>query len=172
MRAPQAFYFPPRGISRSMSRTRSIVALLAAIAIPLIASAQTTLPPSTQDRQHIADLQYQLTQPGTSAADRARIEREISQLQYQINTRPAIQPAPAITPNWSGSLTLGNLPRLDPNATPVPLGPAVYGSCEADRAVIEYLKQELQDPTTSHQERTYDRAKLNELETDLKSRNC
>ena len=155
-----------------MVSLRSLAAIVAAVAIPLLASAQQ-LPQSTIDRQQIANLTYRANLPGTSAADRLAIQRQIIELQYRINTAPPVQPLPTIAPSWTGSVgTLSSLPRLNPNASPVPLAPTVYGSCEGDRAVIAYLTEQLQSPSTTRQERTYAAARRDELERDVRSRGC
>jgi hypothetical protein len=153
-------------------KTLITVALAAAVAFPLLAPAQT-LPQSTQDRQEIATLTYQANLPGTSAADRLAIQRRITQLQYQINTRPLVQPMPTLAPSWSGQVgSLSQLPQLNPNAPPVPLTPTIYGSCDGDRSVIAYLDEQLKLATTTRQERNYALAQRAELERDLRSRGC
>ena len=148
------------------------LALVAALATPALVAAQS-LPPSTQDRQAIATLTYQANLPGTSATERAAIARRISELQYQINTRPLIAPMPTIAPNWTGNVApINQLPALNPNATPVPLGPSIYGSCEAERSVVAYLDEQLSLPSTTYQERQYALSRRAELEKDLRARGC
>lgn len=155
-----------------MMTLRAVLVALGIAAVPLLAFAQTSLPQSTQDRQQIQNLQFQANLPGTSAADRAQIERRITELQYQINTRPLIEPMPTLTPGWNGaSLPGGKLPQLS-NTTVAPITPTIYGSCDADRAVIAYLEQEMQLPSTSRQERLYDADQKQQLEKDLRSKGC
>ncbi len=156
-----------------MMTLRAALVAIGVAAVPLLAFAQTTLPQSTQDRQQIQNLQFQANQPGTSATDRARIQRQITQLQYQINTRAPIEPMPTLTPGWSSNvLNSGNLPQLSVNPTYAPLGPTIYGSCDGDRTVIAYLDQELGLASTTRQERIYDANQKAMLEKDLKKRGC
>lgn len=156
-----------------MMTLRAALIAVGIAAVPLLALAQTTLPQSTQDRQQIQNLQYQANLPGTSAADRAQIQRQITQLQYQINTRPLIEPMPTLTPGWNGGiLTSGNLPQLSANPTIAPMTPTIYGSCDADRAVIAYLNQEISLPSTGRQERNYDIDQRNQVQKDLKAKGC
>ncbi len=151
---------------------RAALIAMGIAAVPLLALAQT-LPQSTQDRQQIQNLQFQANLPGTSAADRAQIERQITQLQYQINTRSPIEPMPTLTPGWNGGvLTSGNLPQLSANPTIAPITPTIYGSCDGDRAVIAYLNQELQLASTSRQERIYDSNQKAQIEKDLRAKGC
>src|SRR5215469_4455905 len=99
-----------------MMTLRAALVAIGIAAVPLLAFAQTTLPQSTQDRQQIQNLQFQANLPGTSTADRAQIERQITQLQYQINTRSPIEPMPMLTPGWNSNvLNGGNLPQLSVN---------------------------------------------------------
>ncbi|HET9029321.1 MAG TPA: hypothetical protein VFN49_04025 [Candidatus Aquilonibacter sp.] len=154
-----------------MNYIRTIFALAAVIVMPLTVVAQT-LPQSTQDRQEIANLIYQANLPGTSQADRAEIQRRITQLQYQINTAPPIAPMPTVAPLWNGNGPVGQLPQVNVHATPVPLSPTVYGSCDGDRAVIAYLNQQLELPTLTIQERRYAQSRRDELVNDLRTRRC
>jgi hypothetical protein len=140
------------------------IALVAGIS-PQLARAQT-LPPSTQDRQEIANLEYQATLPGATAATRADIARRISELQYQIDTRPAIEPMPTIAPAWNQPLSI---PSQNASVSPQlstqtqDMTAPVYGSCASDRDVIAYLQQQLTLVSTSPQERTYDRSRIADL---------
>lgn len=156
-----------------MMTLRPALIALAAAAVPLLAFAQT-LPQSTQDRQQIQNLQFQANQPGTSAATRAQIQQQISQLQYQINTRSPIEPLPTLTPSWNGGplLSGGKLPQLSANPTYAPLTPTIYGSCDSDRAVISYLTQQISMPSTTRQERLYNESQRAELQKDLKAKGC
>ena len=131
-----------------------------------------TLPQSTQDRQTIAQLQYQLSQPGVTAQDRVRIQERITQLQYQINTRPPIQ-APGATPLPPQSYPIYPV-FYNQKAPDVPIEPSHYGygSCAADREMIEYLQDQLKDPNLTQQERTYIPNKIKDLEHDMKVRRC
>jgi hypothetical protein len=161
------------GICRGMMTLRPALIALAVAAVPLLAFAQT-LPQSTQDRQQIQNLQFQANQPGTNATDRAQIERQISQLQYQINTRSPIQPLPTLTPAWNGGPLLngGRLPQLSTNPSIAPMRPTIYGSCDSDRAVIAYLTQQISLPDTTRQERIYDENRRAELQKDLRAKDC
>lgn len=154
-----------------MQRTLAIA--LAMAALPLAAAAQT-LPQSTQDRQHIANLEYQATLPGTSAATRAAIEREIAALQYRINTNPPIAPMPTLAPTWNTraqfTLQAGSLPQLGRETAP--LAPSVYGSCSMNAAVVTYLTQQLSLPTTTTQERDWDRQRIGDLQRRMRASNC
>jgi len=152
---------------------RAVLVAIGVAAAPLLALAQTTLPQSTQDRQQIQNLQFQANLPGTSATDRAQIQRQITQLQYQINTRSPIAPMPTLTPGWNiNVLNGGNLPQLSVNPTYAPLTPTIYGSCDGDRSVIAYLNEELQQPSTTRQERIYDNNQKALIEKDLKAKGC
>jgi len=152
---------------------RPALIALAVAAVPLLALAQT-LPQSTQDRQQIQNLQFQANLPGTSAATRAEIEKQISQLQYQINSRAPIEPLPTLTPSWNGGplMDRGQLPQLSVNPTYVPLTPTIYGSCDSDQAVIAYLTEEISRPDTTRQERLYNQNQRAELQKDLKAKGC
>ncbi len=158
-----------------MITLRPALIALAVAAIPILAFAQTqTLPQSTQDRQQIQNLQFQANLPGTSAADRAQIRRQIDQLRYQINTRSPVEPMPTLTPSWNGNPVLsgGSLPQLSANPTYAPLTPTIYGSCESDQAVIQYLTQQISLPTTTRQERNYNENQRAELQKDLHAKGC
>ncbi|HEV7179044.1 MAG TPA: hypothetical protein VGN11_04190 [Candidatus Baltobacteraceae bacterium] len=149
------------------ARLAALALALSALALP---SQAQTLPPSTVDRQAIAQLQYQLTQPGVSPSQRREIQLQISQLEYQINTRSPIAPA-------GSSPAPFTIPALEQRAplSPlqlVPYEPVHYGSCEADRSVIAYLRGELGEPGLSQQERSYIPQQIDRLRDDLRARNC
>jgi hypothetical protein len=157
---------------KSMMKLRAALVALGIAAVPLLALAQT-LPQSTVDRQQIQNLQYQANLPGTSPTDRANIQRQITQLQYQINTRPPIQPLPTMSPAWNAAaLVNGQLPRMDENPKIAPTAATIYGSCDADRSVIAYLTQEIQMSETLRQERLYDENQRALTEKDLHSKGC
>ena len=160
-----------------MKRLASFVTAAAVIsAVALLASwsgaIAQTLPPSTQDRQTIATLEYRANLPGTDPATRAEIQRQITQLEYQINTRPLIQPMPTLPPTWQQQPGMnGVLPQLDAQAT-VPMTATIYGSCDANRAVMSYLQQQVSMPATSAVEKQYDRERLDDIERSMKSQHC
>ena len=148
---------------RGMLNLRIALVALGIAAVPLLALPQG-LPQSTLDRQQIQNLQFQAGLPGTTPEDRAQIQREITQLQYQINTRPLIEPMPTITPGWnSAALVNGQLPALSANPTIAPTSATIYGSCAADRQVITYLTQQIQLPSVGLQERVYDESQRKQL---------
>ena len=151
---------------------RCAITLLLTLATPLTTSSQS-LPPSTNDRQSITYLEYELTQPGVTSQQRQVILKQISQLEYQINTRPLITPpgpesTPAIIPDN------GRLPAMRATAPPIPTEPSNYNTsaCDADRGMITYLEAKLQDPTISYQERVYIPQQINDLKTDIRNRHC
>lgn len=153
-----------------MINLRMALVALGIAAVPLLTFAQT-LPQSTQDRQEIQNLQFQASLPGTTAADRAQIQRQITQLQYQINTNPPIEPLPTLTPSWnSASLINGQLPAMAANPSTAPTSPTIYGSCDADREVIAYLTQQTQLRSVGYQERQYDENLLGQLQKELRAK--
>ncbi|MEO9171277.1 MAG: hypothetical protein ABI282_03130 [Candidatus Baltobacteraceae bacterium] len=138
--------------------------------LPATIAAQT-LPQSTIDRQTIAQLQYQLSLPGVTATQRRESEIQISQLEYQINTRPPIEPPPA-----------SQMPLLKMQSSPFPSAevqfpvqvvPAtVYGSCDAGRSLIAYLSGEMNDAQLTAQERAYIPQHIVTLRNTLRSQRC
>lgn len=154
-------------------RAHLFFAFALTLTAPLYVGAQT-LPPSTNDRQAISQLQYQLTQPGTTPEQRRVIQQQISQLQYQINTRPLISPpsgaptpAPLVPPK--GGLSPFVQYNQSVSIQPQHYG---YGSCDADRSMIQYLQAKLKDPSITYQERTYIPQQINDLQTDMRERHC
>lgn len=130
-----------------------------------------TLPQSTVDRQTIAQLQYQLSMPGITAVQRREIEMQITQLEYQINTRPPIVPPPfsrTPQPALQGAIPYGAAQYAVPaTADALPARP-----CDADRSVIAYLRGQLRDDTATAQERAYNSQRIRDLQRDLHARNC
>ena len=156
----------------SSGRFRLVFTLLLALAAPLATSSQT-LPPSTNDRQTITYLEYELTQPGVTSQQRQVIEQQISHLQYQINTRPLITAPPNGSPPVPLIPQNGRVPAMYTTSIPIePYHYKGYGSCDADREMIEYLQAELKDPSITYQEQTYIPQQINELEHDMKLRHC
>lgn len=142
-----------------------------ALALPAAAIAQT-LPQSTQDRQAIANLEYQANLPGTDPATKAHIAQQISQLQYRINTRPLVEPMPTFGPSWNMQPGVpSTLPTLNTQQT-LPTTPTIYGSCDADKAVLAYLQEEVSSPATSTQERSYDFARIGDLQRAIAKAHC
>jgi hypothetical protein len=140
-------------------------------AVPLafaaaIALQAQTLPPSTQDRQSIANLEYQLSLPGVTASERREIELQITQLQYRINTRSPIQPLPTLAPYAPPGSTLPSYVTTSASMI-VP----VYGSCDADRGVIEYLRDRIKAADTQA-ERSYLKSQIVDLQRALSQRKC
>lgn len=163
-----------------MNRSRSLPLIFAALTFAFRSPAPAqTLPPSTQDRQEIATLEFQASLPGTDAATRAVIERRIATLEYKIATLPPIAPASLIIPqqtvplSWNAHasvMTRGSLPQLATQT--IPMQPAIYGSCAADRDVFAYLQQQLTLRSTIAQERQYDRMRIENLQRSMSSRHC
>ncbi len=150
------------------------IVMLSAALTPAIATAQT-LPQSTVDRQTIAQLQYQLTQPGVSQQQRLAIQEQISELQYRINTRPLISKPPGaptpppLIPNSSAGAPFSAAP-LAQGAFAVPH--IYYGSCDADKSMIAYESAELKNSTLTQDERGYVSDRLRQLHADMRARRC
>ena len=153
-----------------MRRLRALPTILAlALGLPSALCSAQTLPQSTVDRQTIAQLQYQLSIPGVSAVQRREIDLHISQLEYQINTRPPITPPPFLQmPEPAHQSPLGFAPYAVPAATDA----LTAQSCAADRAVIAYLAGQLRDASATPQERSYVTGRIVELQRNLSDRNC
>jgi len=150
---------------------RTLLSLLATLAISgaltAFAGAQQNLPQSTQDRQAITYLQYQLTQPGVNSIDRREIQQRISQLQYDINTRPPIE-APKAYPQPSGPATQSytrltgeviTIPSVNARANAViNLTDTMFAKedmCTAKYDTIVYLNSQLHNPDNTYQELVY-----------------
>ncbi len=142
------------------ARSIRILLLVVVIQSAPYASYAQTLPQSTVDRQSIAQLQSQLAMPGISIEQQREIQLQISQLEYQINTRP-----PIVDPRSPGA-NQGSRQTYTP-ATIVPLD-----LCAADRSVVEYLQGAVKDPKVPQQERAVDAQRIRSLREDLRSRNC
>jgi len=150
---------------------RTLLGLLAAFVVigvsTVVAGAQQNLPQSTQDRQAIAYLQYQLTQPGVNSVDRREIQQRISQLQYDINTRPPIEaPKDYAKPYGPQTQTYTRLtgvtltiPSVDARATAViNLTDTMFGKedmCTAKYDTIVYMNSQLHNPDNTYQELVY-----------------
>lgn len=153
-----------------------IAARLAAfLALSVTAAAAQTLPQSTTDRQTIAQLQYELTQPGVNAQQRLAIREQISELRYQINTRPLIapppgapSPVPLLAPFGAGA-AFSSAPLVQ-GAFPLPH--VYYGSCDGDRSAFAYEKAELKNPQLTQEERGYVSDRLRQLSTEMRERRC
>lgn len=151
---------------------KRIAGLLVLAALSFGTAAAQTLPQSTQDRQAIANLEYQANLPGTSPATRAQIQQQISELQYRINTRPLIQPMPTLPPTWQQQPGLSSsLPHVSAKNT-VPMTATVYGSCDADKAVLAYLQEQVKLPSTTTDERNYDRQRIGNLQREIAKERC
>ncbi len=149
-----------------------IAGLLVFAALGFTAAGAQTLPQSTQDRQTIANLEYQANLPGTDPATRAQIQQEISQLQYRINTRPLIQPMPTLPPTWQQQPGLSStLPYVNSGNT-VPMTATIYGSCAAEKAVLGYLQEQITLPSTTTDERNYDRQRIGDLQRQMAQEHC
>jgi hypothetical protein len=141
-----------------------------------------TLPPSTQDRQQIAILEYRLSLPGVSPEDRRAIQLQITQLQYQINTRSPVQPLPTLAPTLpqaglgASSASISASRSTGSNgygASTSQLSIPLYGSCEVDAGVIQYLQSQLSSPDIGYDERVYiSKDELREINYQMSSRRC
>jgi hypothetical protein len=163
------------------SMHRLIAGITLAAAIPVAVGAQTTMPQSTQDRQSIQILQYQLTQPGVNATDRRQIQDQISHLQYQINTRPLIETPHQNTTPQAGQAaandTNQSFPSVDERANAlVNIGDEpLYGVrdlCTANAGTLEYLNGVLENPNTTYQERTYIPHLVNRIQHQMRNLSC
>lgn len=89
---------------------------LLALALLLTAApaiAQDSLAQNASERQAIMELEYQLNQPGVPPARQTQLENQITALETKINTNG------------------------EPN-----LAVPVYGSCDANRGLIQYLQNQ------------------------------
>lgn len=127
-----------------MKRVFALSFLLCAAALPVVAAAQTPLAQSQAQRQQILDLEFQMNVPPSISATRtAQLQTQAQQIQTQID----------------GS----DLPAL---AIPV------YGGCDADRAVLSYLQDEVQNGNLDAQSLyTYNR-NIYDISVNLKQRGC
>jgi hypothetical protein len=134
-----------------------------------------TLPPSTQDRQAIANLEYQLSLPGVSPESRRAIQLQITRLQYQINTRSPVQPLPTLAPAPPQTASAaGYAPESYTTATaPNQIAVPAYGSCRADSSVLQYLQSLLSSPSIGYDERVYIKhSQLNDVRHQMSERRC
>ncbi|MDQ2866272.1 MAG: hypothetical protein M3R51_08600 [Candidatus Eremiobacteraeota bacterium] len=140
------------------------LSLLALALLPATARTQT-LAQSTVDRQTIGQLQSELSAPNVTPAQRREIEMQISELRYQIDTRPAIQvpgpPPPAFAP-----------PGPPANFSAPAPPEAIDVSCDAYRSVIAYLSGELGSTQASTDERAAISQQIARLNGDLHSHHC
>ncbi len=115
---------------------------LFAAVAPAVASSQD-LAANAPQRQAIQELEYLLNQPGVPAARAAQLQAQVAQLETQAN----------------GS----DLPQL-----PVP----VYGTCDANNALIAYLQGQLATSNLDYQQRVIDNRAIYDLGVNLKQRGC
>lgn len=106
------------------------------------AAAQSPLYTSANDRQAIMELEYQLNQPGVPPARQTQLESQITAIETKINT--------------SG----------DPN-----LAVPEYGSCDADRGLIQYLQDEV-TTDIDYQQQVDDNRQIHDLSAILKAKGC
>lgn len=122
--------------------------ILAALLFPLVqaplaASAAQPLDASTSQRQAILDLEFQLNDPGQPAAQAHALQTRVASLQSTIET----------------------------SDIPTALVPA-YGGCDADRSVLAYLQDRLQNGNLDPQSQYTDRRNIHDVSANLKQRGC
>jgi hypothetical protein len=106
------------------------------------AAAQPPLFTSANDRQTIMDLEYQLNQPGVPPARQTQLETQITQIETKMNTNG------------------------EPN-----LAVPEYGSCNADRGLIQYLQDEL-TTDLDYQQQVDDNRQIHDINAILKAKGC
>jgi hypothetical protein len=106
------------------------------------AAAQSPLYTSANDRQTIMELEYQLNQPGVPPARQTQLESQITAIETKINTNG------------------------EPN-----LAVPEYGSCDADRGLIQYLQDEL-TTDIDYQQQVDDNRQIHDLNAILKAKAC
>jgi hypothetical protein len=117
--------------------------LLAAAFAPTVSSAAEPLIQSAVQRQQIMELEYLLNEPGLPPAEATRLQGQAMQLQDKIN---------------GPDLTSLNLP--------------VYGSCEADDAMIAYLQDEMANSNLDYQSHVIFQRAIRDLEVNISARGC
>jgi hypothetical protein len=96
-----------------MKNLHLLTLALALVATAAPAFAQDSLAQNANERQAIMELEYQLNQPGVPAARQTQLENQITAIETKINTNG------------------------EPN-----LAVPVYGTCDADRGLIQYLQNQ------------------------------
>ena len=130
------------GYSRAMKQLHLLALALLVAATTATAAAQSPLYTSANDRQTIMDLEYQLNQPGVPPARQTQIENQITAIETRINTNG------------------------DPN-----LAVPEYGTCDADRGLIQYLQDEL-TTDIDYQQQVDDNRQIHDISAILKARGC
>jgi len=106
------------------------------------AMAQDSLAQNANERQAIMELEYQLNQPGVPAARQTQLENQITAIETKINTNG------------------------EPN-----LAVPVFGSCDANRGLIQYLQDELTTDIDYQQQVDNNRA-IHDINAILAARGC
>jgi hypothetical protein len=106
------------------------------------AMAQDALAQNASERQAIMELEYQLNQPGVPPARQTQLENQIAQIETKINTNG------------------------EPN-----LAVPVYGSCDADRGMVQYLQNQNTTDIDYQQQVNNNRA-IHDINAILAARGC
>lgn len=106
------------------------------------AMAQDPLLTNASERQQIMELEYQLNQPGVPPARATQLANQITQIETKINTNG------------------------EPN-----LAVPVFGSCDADRGLIQYLQNQNTTDIDYQQHVNNERA-IHDLNAILAARGC
>lgn len=120
---------------------------LALLALALLLSAapalaQDSLAQNANERQTIMDLEYQLNWIGVTSARETALQNQIDQIETKLNTNG------------------------EPN-----LAVPVYGSCDADHGLIQYL-QDQNTTDIDYQQRVDNNRAIHDLNAILKARGC
>jgi len=115
---------------------------LALLLTAMPAMAQDSLAQNANERQAIMELEYQLNQPGVPAARQMQLENQITAIETKINTNG------------------------EPN-----LAVPVFGSCDANRGLIQYLQDELTTDIDYQQQVDNNRA-IHDINAILAARGC
>jgi len=115
---------------------------LALLLTAMPAMAQDSLAQNANERQAIMELEYQLNQPGVPAARQTQLENQITAIETKINTNG------------------------EPN-----LAVPVFGSCDANRGLIQYLQDELTTDIDYQQQVDNNRA-IHDINAILAARGC
>ncbi len=118
---------------------------LLALALVLTATpalAQDSLAQNANERQAILELEYQLNQPGVPPARQTQLENQITAIETKINTNG------------------------QPN-----LAVPVYGTCDADHGMVQYLQNQNTTDIDYQQHVNNDRA-IHDLNAILAAKGC
>lgn len=128
------------GYTSGMKQLYVLALALLVTAAPAL--AQSPLAANADDRQAIADREFELNWVGVPPTRQTQLESQITQIETKINTNG------------------------EPNL-PVP----VYGSCDAVRGLIAYLQDQL-STNLDYQQQVDDQRAIHDLQVNLGQRGC